>query len=110
VWGVARSLGKLYPLIMRKETYPQLGALLERVTALEADFRGLQHEWVETHRKLLNTLRSIQRGGGKKAPEAEPNAHEAVPAPVDAVTAAILARRSKGKARWDTQQTAKNSG
>jgi len=92
---------------MKRQEFPQLGELRGELSELRSEFRLLQQEWVETHRKLLNTLRSINRGGGKKATVEPPEAPVAVPPTMDPVTAAILARRG---IKWDTQQTAKNSG
>ena len=80
---------------MRKQQQPDLSALSTELSTLRSEFRLLQQEWVETHRKLLNTLRSINRGGGKKAPEVPVEAQPAVPPAMDPITAAIFARRSK---------------
>ena len=87
---------------MKKTDYPQLSELSGELRQLQSEFRLLQQEWVESHRKLLNTLRSINRGGGKKALEAS-DANSAAPAAgppsMDKVTQAILARRG---IKWDT--------
>lgn len=91
---------------MGKQEYPQLGELRGELRELQSNFRLLQQEWVETHRKLLNTLRSINRGGGKKALEEPAEAPPAVPVTTDPITARILARR---KARWPIEQISKNS-
>ena len=80
---------------MKKQQDPQLSTLRSELSTLQSEFRLLQQEWVETHRKLLNTLRSINRGGGKKAPEAPQVPAEAVPPALDPITAAIFARRNK---------------
>lgn len=93
--GVAGSKSFLYAAIMKKQEHPQLGELRGELRQLQSDFRILEQEWVETHRKLLNTLRSINRGGGKKAPEVPVEAQPAVPPTLDAITAAIHARRNR---------------
>ena len=93
---------------MRKQDYPQLSALRGELAELQSNFRLLEQEWVETHRKLLNTLRSINRGGGKKALETPSNAPEAVPPAVDPITAAIHARRSKNGLRHEQLEAARN--
>jgi hypothetical protein len=80
---------------MRKQQDPHLSALSRELSTLQSEFRLLEQEWVETHRKLLNTLRSINRGGGKKAPDVPAEAQPAVPPAMDPWTAAILARRQK---------------
>jgi len=91
---------------MKNKDCPQLSELSGELRQLQSEFRLLQQEWVESHRKLLNTLRSINRGGGKKAAEVDSNAQPAVPPTVDAITAAIHARRN---AKWAIQPTHQNS-
>jgi len=91
---------------MRKQEYPQLSELRGQLRDLQGEFRGLQQEWVETHRKLLNTLRSINRGGGKKAPETPVEVQPAVPSTMDPFTTAILKRRG---IKWPTDQQANAS-
>jgi len=90
---------------MRKQENPQLGGPCPGCAKLESDFRLLQQEWVETHRKLLNTLRSINRGGGKKAPEAAVEARDAVPPTLDPITAMIHARRRKNGIQHQSVKT-----
>lgn len=73
-----------------------LGELKQTVREIQTDMRLLQVEWEETHRKITNTLRSLARSGGKKAPQDEevlPAA--AVPSGADQISAAIHARRSR---------------
>ena len=90
---------------MKKQDYPQLSALRGELRELQSAFRLLEQDWVETHRKLLNTLLSINRGGGKKAPEAAPAALESVPPALDPITQKILDRRN---GKWVTQRTVPN--
>ena len=90
---------------MRKQQIPQLSGPCPGCAELESKFRLLEQEWVETHRKLLNTLRSINRGGGKKAPDAAPAALESVPPALDPITQKILDRRN---GKWVTQRPVPN--
>ena len=74
----------------------ELSSLRETVADLKTEQRLLLHEWEETHRKLLNTLRSISRSGGKVAPEVvEIDASAGVPSGPDQISAAIHARRNR---------------
>jgi hypothetical protein len=91
---------------MKKQEYPQLSALRGELRELQSAFRLLEQDWVETHRKLLNTLRSINRGGGKKATEAPQVPAEAVPPLVDPWTQKILNRRN---GKWAIQRTEASS-
>ncbi len=97
---MAGNKGRLYAVIMKKGEDPQLSVLRGELRELQSAFRLLEQDWVETHRKLLNTLRSINRGGGKKAPEMPVEVQPAVPPAVDAVTRSILARR---RVKWPTE-------
>jgi hypothetical protein len=76
----------------------ELSTLRETIRALESESRLLQTEWAETHRKILNTLRSLSRAGGKKAPaEDEETPAAGVPpgSGLDEISARIHARRNR---------------
>jgi hypothetical protein len=80
----------------------ELSTLRETNRALESEMRLLQTEWAETHRKVLNTLRSLSRAGGKKAPADDEETPAADvppgsgPAGIDPISARILLRRNGG--------------
>ena len=74
----------------------ELGTLRETNRALESEMRLLQTEWAETHRKIVNTLRSLNRSGGKTAPvDDEETPTAGVPPGLDPVSARVHARRSR---------------
>lgn len=79
-----------------EELKAELSSLREALAELKTEQRLLLHEWEETHRKLLNTLRSISRSGGKISPPAvEIDAVAGVPSGPDQISAAIHARRHR---------------
>lgn len=88
----------------RQEWKTELSSLREALAELKTEQRLLQHEWEETHRKLLNTLRSISRSGGKIAPAAvEIDAAAGVPTGSDQISAAIHARRHRALPNTDSE-------
>lgn len=95
----------MYATIMKKNDSPQLSALRGELRELQSAFRLLEQDWVETHRKLLNTLRSINRGGGKKALETPLEVQPAVPPALDPITQRILDRRD---GKWATPRMQAN--
>jgi hypothetical protein len=94
----------------RYVTHAQLAEIREDLSGLQADHRLLLHEWEETHRKLLNALRSMNRAGGKKAPAEESPSEgltaAGVPSGVDPISAGILARRRAARVVQNEQSEA----
>jgi len=70
-----------------------LGEAKQGISALQSAHRLLEHEWTETHRKLLNTLRSVTRSGGKKAQVESEDSETASTPGLDPISEKILARR-----------------
>ena len=84
-----------------------LGEAKQAINALQSAHRLLEHEWAETHRKLLNTLRSVSRSGGKKAVtgiEEDPNL-DTTPN-LDPISERVLARRRGPRAVHDDRSEA----
>lgn len=74
----------------------ELGEAKEHLDGLVGAHRLLQHEWEETHRKLIKQLQSINRAGGKKSPLDDEILQAAdVPSGPDQISAAIHARRGR---------------
>lgn len=83
-----------------------LGEAKQAIKALQSAHRLLEHEWAETHRKLLNTLRSVARSGGKKAQvESEDSEQASIPG-LDPISEKILARRRGPRAVPNDQSEA----
>lgn len=75
----------------------ELAEAKEHLDGLVGAHRLLQHEWEETHRKLIKQLQSINRAGGKKLPADDEILQPAgVPSGPDEISAAIHARRNRG--------------
>jgi len=86
-----------------------LRSLQTHLAAALTDIRLLKHEWEETHRKLLNTLRSINRAGGRGPADADDAEAATEDAPgLDPISASILKRR--GGLRAVPNNAAKASG
>jgi prefoldin subunit 5 len=94
----------MWPNNSCQELRAELSSLKETVAELKTEQRLLLHEWEETHRKLLNTLRSISRSGGKKDPAVvEIDAAAVVPSGPDQISAAIHARRGRALPNTDAE-------
>jgi len=81
-----------------------LRELRESARELESEQRLLQVEWAETHRKVINTLRSLARSGGKRLPQEEeqptlPLAHSGP----DEISARIHARRNRALSNTESE-------
>jgi hypothetical protein len=82
----------------------ELSTLRETLRALESEYKLMQVEWAETHRKILNTLRSLSRAGGKRAPvEDEETPTAGVPPGMDEISARIHRRRTSGLPNTDAE-------